>query len=126
METTQKLYLDLITNEVYDDPSTGLIEIDALICPAIQLLNAKGYVTSACCCGHEDDFLHMDCTRAYIQFDFGEITPEHLPEGWFWTDHGQQMEYIYRCQCPKFLYAEATEVMKKLSVWADSHPDTTA
>jgi len=125
LDTKQKLYLDPADNEVYADPSPGRVEIDALICPAIQTLNQKGYITSACCCGHEEDLLYMDRTRAYIQFDFGMITPEYLPEGWFWTDHGQQMEYIYQCQDPDLLGGEAAAVMEQLSSWADSLPDTT-
>lgn len=124
MDTTTKVYLDLSTNEVYESPSFGCIEIDALICPAIQDLNRKGYITSACCCGHDEDLRYMESNHAYIQFDFGGITPEHLPLGWYWTDNGQQMEYEYQSQEEKALHMEIISVIDRLKAWAAKLPDT--
>ena len=116
--------MDISTYEVQEDPFQGAIEIDALIYPAIQELNRKGYITSACCCGHEKDFLLGDSCCAYIQFDFGEITPENLPDGWHWIDHGQQMEYEYSRQDGAGIQQEINMVMSRLAVWAAELPDT--
>lgn len=90
-------------------------KIDKMILPAIKLLNAKGYVTSACCFGHTDSG-HIP-EIAYIQFGFGEMTPETLPDGWRWTAN-DLMEYTYTSTEAIELTNEIDVVMKELLEWA--------
>lgn len=95
-------------------------EIDAPIRPVIEVLNKKGYITSASCCGHPyaghiDDF-------AYIQFEFGSITPEELPRHWYWVKD-DLMEYKYKAGSTRI--SEQHEMMKRLLKWAEDLPDAT-
>lgn len=90
-------------------------KIDKMILPAIKLLNAKGYVTSACCSGHADSGHNPEV--AYIQFGFGETTPETLPEGWTWAAN-DQMEYYY----VDVTQAKIDIVMQRLIEWAQGLP----
>lgn len=73
------MYMDLESYKLRHDYASNHVELDDLIAPTIQLLNQKNYITSACCSGHANDVEPM----GYIQFDFGEMTPEVLPEGWY-------------------------------------------
>ena len=114
------IYFNKDTFELCGEPEEGCIYVDTPIAEAIKVLNTKGYITSACCCGHAD-MLPDEC--AYIQFDFGEITPETLPAGWFWTDNGQQMEYEYMSQDADRFNIEKIEVMNALLSWAKTLPD---
>lgn len=102
------------------DPRTKYIEVDDLIAPTIQMLNNKGYVTTACCSGHNEEFSRY----AYIQYDFGGITPEVLPEKWYWTDNGQQMEYAYDTAIGLNRLEEIEQVMSGLYCWACKLPNT--
>ncbi|MBQ3321216.1 MAG: hypothetical protein IJH05_00030 [Firmicutes bacterium] len=76
--------MNMNTFELYGSNREDLIEIDDLIAPTIQLLNRKNYITSASCSGHAE----REPSNGYIQFDFGEMTPEILPKGWYWEADG--------------------------------------
>lgn len=109
-----------IRNDTYETkelPSVSCFEVDDLIAPTIVLLHKKGYITSACCSGHTDKGYSI----AYIQFGFGEITPEYLPSGWYWTENGQQMEYKYEPLTQPLIES----VMVALTSWAESLPSAT-
>ena len=99
-------------------PSEGCIEVDDLIGPAIMTLNRKGYYTAFSCSGHAESGHSPEI--AYIQFEFGGITPETLPDGWEWVCDGQ-MEHQYE----KATEEEITAVMNDLSSWATELPDAT-
>lgn len=90
--------------------------IDELILPAIQILNDRGYHTTASCSGHVDK--GYQC--AYIQFAWGEITPETLPEGWRWAEDGL-MEYMYQND---FNNDDIEIVMLSLCEWAKTLSNT--
>jgi len=110
-----------INNDTYKIEMTSSgnsFEVDDLIAPAISILNKKGYRTAFCCSGHVDCFPNPQL--AYIAFEFGCITPEHLPAGWYWESDGQ-MEYEYDNATKDMI----SEVMAELVVWAESLPDTT-
>lgn len=94
-------------------------EIDKAILPAITLLNEKGYATSACCSGHADSGHNPEI--AYIQFGFGEITPETLPDGWIWVAN-DQMEYTYSSVDTNELDKEIENVVNALFLWAKELP----
>lgn len=102
------------TFEVNPLPSDDCFSVDDLIAPTIALLNQKGFITSACCSGHTDKGYSI----AYIQFGFGEMTPEYLPSGWYWADNGQQIEYKY----DTLTQSQIESVMSMLTVWAKTLP----
>jgi len=106
------------TYELCQYPDSGHVKLDDLIAPTIQLLNLKNYITSACCSGHADR--DPDC--AYIQYDFGEMTPEILPDGWFWDGDGQ-MYYEYTSLTREERKKEIRDTMRRLYYWAQSLPD---
>ena len=110
-------------NEKTFELSTELIEhgvqIDDLIAQTIQTLNLKGYKTAWCCSGHAKEGFDS----AYIQFEFGEITPEELPSGWFWEEDGH-MQHQYASCSPDDLKQEIEEVMCDLLNWAEALPST--
>ena len=113
------MYMNEQTFELSETPTKGYIQVDDLIAPTLQILNLKGYRTAWSCSGH----VREDCDSAYILFEFGEITPEELPSGWFWEEDGH-MEYQYISRSPDDLIREITDVMRKLSDWAESLPST--
>lgn len=115
-----KAQLDRHLRHDHDGINIYYGKIDKMILPAIKLLNAKGYVTSACCSGHANSGHNPEI--AYIQFGFGEVTPEYLPDGWQWVCDGQ-MEYVYTETEENRLGAEIDSVMGKLLSWAASLPD---
>ena len=96
-------------------------EIDDAIAEPVSLLNKKGYRTAFCCSGHADSGHNPEV--AYIQFEFGGITPETLPDGWYWESDGQ-MEYVYDTADPKELEKTIIKVMKNLLIWANDLPKT--
>lgn len=112
------MYMNLKTFELRHDYKNAYVEVDDLIAPSIQLLNQKNYITSACCSGHIEE----DPSCAYIQFDFGEMTPEVLPEGWYWEEDGL-MYYEYLSTEKKQLEMEIHDTMRKLYEWAWGLPD---
>ena len=77
------MYMNVKTYDLSSTPDNNRVEIDDLIAPAIQELNKRGYRTSACCSGHIDKPPY-----AYIQYEFGEMTPEVLPSQWYWEEDG--------------------------------------
>ena len=97
-------------------PSEGCIEVDDHIGPAIIELNRKGYRTAFSCSGHANSGHSPEI--AYIQFEFGGITPEILPDGWNWAFDGQ-MEYRYEVATDE----EISATMKALALWAAALPD---
>lgn len=101
------------TYEIMFHPIEDGFEVDDPIAPAISILNGKGYRTAFCCCGHAD----MGRSIAYIQFDFGGITPEYLPLGWYWVCDSQ-MEYNYENVTQTLIES----VMSELTAWAASLP----
>ena len=107
------MYILNDTYEIRELPTAGCFEVDDLIAPAIAWLNQKGYVTLACCSGHED----RGYAIAYIQYGFGEMTPEYLPQGWYWACDGQ-MEYRYN----PVTQVAIESVMSDLTTWAASLP----
>lgn len=113
------MYMNEKTFELSDMPMEHGVQVDDLIAEAIQTLNLKGYRTAWCCSGHVREGFDI----AYIQFGFGEITPEELPSGWYWVKDGH-MEYQYVSCEPDDLEQEIKEVMSKLFNWAESLPST--
>ena len=113
------MYMDEKTFELSAEPMAHSVQIDDLIAETIQTLNLKGYRTAWCCSGHAREYFDI----AYIQFGFGEITPEELPSGWYWIEDGQmQYEYV-SCELDD-LEQEIEEVMSELLNWAESLPST--
>ena len=113
------MYMDEKTFELSAEPMKHGVQIDDLIAPTIQILNLKGYRTAWCCSGH----VREGFDSAYIQFEFGGITPEELPDGWFWEEDGHML-YQYESCSPDDLSREIAEVMDKLFNWAESLPST--
>ena len=113
------MYMDEKTFELSTKPLEHGVQIDDLMAQTIQTLNLKGYRTAWSCGGH----VREDFSRAYIAFEFGEITPEELPDGWFWEEDGN-MQYEYVSCEPDALEKEISEVMKELVDWAESLPST--
>ena len=101
--------------------SARFIELDDPIADAIAVLNRKGYRTAFCCSGHAGT-RYMPVV-AYIQYEFGCITPEHLPAGWEYIKDGH-MEYVYT-SFGVALEGEIAANMKSLATWAKELPDTT-
>ena len=115
-----QMYIKNNTFELSRCKADNCFEVDDAIVKAIAVLNRKGYRTAFCCSGHPDT--GHDPEIAYIQFGFGEITPETLPDGWYWESDGQ-MEYVYDTADPKELGKTIIRVMEKLLCWAKSLPD---
>ena len=113
------MYMDEKTFELSTEPMKHGVQIDDLIAQTIQTLNLKGYRTAWCCSGHVKEGFDS----AYIQFEFGEITPEELPSGWFWEEDGHMLYQYTSCE-PDDLDREITEVMRELHKWAESLPST--
>ena len=113
------MYMNEKTFELSINPMEHGVQIDDLIAPAIQILNPKGYKTAWSCSGH----VREGFNSAYILFEFGEITPEELPAGWFWEEDGH-MYYQYASCTPDDLDREISEVMAELFKWAESLPST--
>ena len=113
------MYMDEKTFDLSAEPKGHWVQIDDLIAPTIQILNLKGYRTAWSCSGH----VREGFDRAYILFEFGEITPEELPAGWFWEEDGH-MFYQYLSSSPDDLNREISEVMSELLKWAESLPST--
>ena len=109
------MYMNVKTYDLSFAPDNNLVEIDDLIAPAIQNLNRRGYYTSACCSGHIEEPPY-----AYIQFDYGEMTPEILPAGWYWEEDGL-MYYNYVTDGTE-RKNEIHQVMDGLLSWSDSLP----
>jgi len=95
-----------------------LLKVDDLIAPTIQLLNQKNYITAGCCSGHAE---YNPC-EGYIQYDFGEMTPETLPDGWFWKEDGGM---FFECGSKSYEEQERRigEIMDALYKWAQGLPD---
>lgn len=113
------MYMNEKTFELSTTPMEHGVKIDDHIAQAIQTLNLKDYRTAWCCSGHAS----KGFDSAYILFEFGEITPEELPAGWYWEEDGN-MQYQYVSCEPDELEQEIEEVMGKLFQWADSLPST--
>lgn len=113
------MYMNEKIFELSSEPMEHGVQIDDLIAPTIQILNLKGYITAWCCSGH----VREGFDSAYIQFEFGGITPEELPSGWFWEEDGHML-YQYESCSPDDLSREIAEVMDTLSKWAESLPST--
>ena len=113
------MYMDEETFELSAEPMKHGVQIDDLIAPTIQILNLKGYRTAWSCSGH----VREGFDSAYIQFEFGMITPEELPTGWFWAEDGH-MQYQYVSCFPDDLSWEIVEVMDMLFKWAKALPST--
>ena len=113
------MYMDEKTFDLSIEPKEHWVQIDDLIAPTIQTLNLKGYRTAWSCSGH----VREGFDSAYILFEFGEMTPEELPEGWFWEEDGH-MIYQYESCSPDDLNQEISEVMDELFKWAESLPST--
>lgn len=109
------MYIRSDTYEIEQSPSSICFAVDDLIAPAIAILNQKGYRTAFCCSGHADH--PHDPELSYIAFEFGGITPEVLPAGWYWACDGQ-MEYQYET----VTQASIASVMSGLTSWAESLP----
>lgn len=112
------MYMNIRSFELLDHPERGYVKVDDLIAPAIRLLNLKNYITSACCSGHS----RLVPEYAYIQYDFGEMTPERLPDGWFWDGDGQ-MYFEYLSQPGPEREQEIRKTMNALYEWAQDLPD---
>lgn len=113
------MYMNEKTFELSAETMEHGVQIDDLIAQAIQTLNLKDYRTAWCCSGHVKEGFDS----AYIQFEFGEITPEELPSGWFWEVDGH-MQYQYASCSPDDLKQEIGAVMKDLFKWAEALPST--
>ena len=113
------MYMDEETFELSAEPMKHGVQIDDLIAPTIQILNLKGYRTAWSCSGH----VREGFNSAYIQFEFGGITPEELPDGWFWEEDGHML-YQYESYSPDDLKQEIEAVMKDLFKWAEALPST--
>ena len=113
------MYMNEKTFELSTEPIEHGVQIDDLIAQTIQTLNLKGYRTAWCCSGHVKEGFDS----AYFQFEFGEITPEELPSGWFWEEDGH-MQYQYALCSPDDLKQEIEEVMDDLFKWAEALPST--
>ncbi len=113
------MYMNEKTFELSTEPIEHGVQIDDLIAQTIQTLNLKGYRTAWCCSGHVKEGFDS----AYIQFEFGEITPEELPSGWFWEEDGH-MQHQYASCSPDDLKQEIEEVMCDLLNWAEALPST--
>lgn len=109
------MYIRSDTFELSSCKTDDCFEVDDAIAEIIVVLNRKGYRTAFCCSGHPD--AGHDPEVAYIQFEFGGITPETLPDGWYWESDGQ-MEYVYDTADPKALEKTIIKVMKNLLMWA--------
>ena len=118
MNDTDTVYMNKTTYEILDKPGKDTFLVDAIIAPTIQVINQKGYRTSACCSGHADKGYKI----AYVQFGFGELTPEAIPSGWYWAEDGL-MEYEYTSECATDFEQEITNTMSALLTWAESLPD---
>lgn len=112
------MYIRTDTFEMNYSPSDNCFEVDDLIAPAISTLNQKGYRTAFCCSGHAERPHNPEL--AYIAFEFGGITPETLPDGWYWAFDGQ-MEHRY----DTITLETVASVMSALSIWTESLPDAT-
>ena len=113
------MYMNEMTFDLSTEPIAHGVQIDDLIATTIQTLNLKGYRTAWCCSGH----MRENFDSAYIQFEFGGITPEELPDGWVWEEDGHML-YQYESCSPDDLSREIAEVMDKLFNWAESLPST--
>ena len=113
------MYMNEKTFDLSTKPIENGVQIDDLIAQTIRTLNLKGYKTAWCCSGHVKEGFDS----AYIQFEFGEITPEELPAGWIWVEDGH-MVYQYESCTPDDLSREIAEVMDDLFEWAKALPST--
>ena len=113
------MYMNEMTFDLSTVPIEHGVQIDDLIAQTIQTLNLKGYRTAWCCSGHAKEGFDS----AYIQFEFGEITPEELPSGWFWEEDGH-MQYQYVSCSLDDLNQEIGKVMNDLLYWAEALPST--
>lgn len=114
------MYIDIHSFEMCDHYVPCSFEVDDEIAGAISTLNKKGFHTAFCCAGHASEECFSSC--AYIQFEFGGITPEILPEGWIWEEDGQ-MEYVYSSDTKEGLAEEIKRVMRELLIWAQQLPE---
>ena len=115
------MYINKDTFEITNSSDIGSFQVDDLIAEVIQKLNIKGYRTAFCCSGHYDSKYRPE--RAYIEFQFGEITPEYLPNGWCW-EHDGHMEYKYVSTDAGELKEEISSIMEKARQWVDTLPST--
>lgn len=119
-------YMDVETFNIVDSSIicdldlSNCCELDDEIAEVIGILNKKGYRTAFCCSGHSKSQHEQEV--AYIQFGFGEITPEKLPEGWKYIEDGH-MEYTYTSFSVKELEHEIATVMAQLYIWACDLPE---
>ena len=114
------MYINELTFKINTEAAPHSFEVDDLIATTIQELNLKGYKTAFCCSGHIADRYPE---YAYISFWFGEITPEELPDGWYWVEDGL-MEYEYKSRSAEELELEIYAVMNELEAWARGLPNT--
>lgn len=101
------------------DVPTNFCVLDDAIAPAIRLLNVHGYTTAFCCAGHFNESYLPPI--AYIQFAFGGITPEQLPDGWIYA-HDGQMEHVFAARSPESFNEELSTTMDLLATWAQRLP----
>lgn len=113
------MYINKETFEITSSFDDGSFQVDDLIAELIQTLNIKGYRTAFCCSGHHDSGYIPE--RAYIEFQFGGITPEYLPDGWCW-EHDGHMEFEYAASNEEDLRKEIFTTMDKAKQWADTLP----
>lgn len=130
-----------ICNANYINDNPYLHEIaypcDELIAPIIQLLNSKGYITTACCAGHwtngdvenyveavydqEQPIIESREPRLeipYIAFESG-CHPEikALPDGWYWeVDHFYQLPSVNKV-FERTVYENDVPVRKFSQYW---------
>ena len=115
------MYINKQTFEVTAFQTENSFQVDDAIADIIRDLNVKGYKTAFCCSGHSKSMYRPEV--AYIEFQFGEITPECLPDGWQWV-HDGHMECVYKSTNSDDLEKEIKATMREAKRWVKSLPST--
>lgn len=132
-------YMHKTTFRLYSEVSTAVpndyIFIDDLIALPVQILNRRGYPTTACCSDHPFYTEEHDAGTAefrthcqsYIAFHEGVIALPELPEG-FYTEVSERCLSIRRDYRSNGydaygMFAAITESMKQLYEWTLTLPE---